>query len=1623
MPDLFDTVAELPASPKADVFDHLAPDKPAGDLFDQVAAAPSPNALRLQAVAIGAEPPRNALEQDIQNLHGRSRGSGMGFREAPGTSKTRSLYDLATAPLATLANGVTAQMVNDARDVLMANSEVNQLAAVAKAQGFPLSTAQVQQLYEARIARPQQKPEKIDQAVAGVQNVAANAVNSLTSPVGIATLGQGALPSVLGKAVTGAFVADMARHTPEAARAAGEASVNGDLQQKIEAYGNLGVTAAFAAGMGQHLGKGVSLPNRGAARTIEDLPASPENTISSPEPARINEFTPEPEPTVAENARVDAQPRETGPVVSQEPPVIESQTPSSLDQSPTVKESLQVDAQPRETSPVVSQEPDLVRDKPAQTSSPAPVAGENGWHEVFRVDRSDVPSGDEFRKGAHWGTLEQANAILRREQEAGRKPGLFRRALIKSSNPLQTFDGGFWEKVVKEADQAGNDAIVYPNEGEGVGGVSYIPLQKESLHPTSTDGFELVNGQYMRVAGDMPDAIKSLTIPESVELNELRITKENRGYAPDKVETFLDGLKVDTNGKVFDAVQGLPIAAWNGLVDITKAAYVGGKKLAEAIQEGIDWLRENHPGVTFNERELRQELGRAAEPDLRQHGQRLLGGPLSEETLGNISAFDYARRTNESDRETAQRILDNHPLDDVVQLLTSEGRRGIDGPVQTVLYDLALERLAKEEQLAALMGQHEQSSRLSRQQGDISDMELSRRTDLAQSLQAANRFGLMSVGGILHTARRQFEKATGKAGEIADKAAESIRRAFADGFARGRENAMQDKTLNTELGRAVDAGIATHPQILLEAGKQVKTLEERQALIQQRLQAIRNNRLARVKETIGSGVPPEEVPGNPLDELLRTELRRVQGKLRDVMMQNDAVVDTTGKTLGDLLAAASSVPGGGAKRLGRVLQERFKQLVTDARRKELDRLSKDTPSLPRKVKHEFERLLELSNLGLFNDRQLYEKVREKYGLPSWTAEIQSEVNRRAEAIQKMPRDSLQRQRATGDLLTYLKRQTRTAARELPMAFWYAHVLSEPFTHLKNVIGNLYNGAAYTGLAALKSPRDIPGMIVELGRGLAAGTLDAADVIKTGQQTGIRFGAKLDAAPVIERLPKIFLPWKLVWRTLAAEDMLFFRAQEEMRSHVEAARMARAEGKEGKALKQRIADIMGRTEEKVTAAQLQAHQEGLTGLDLRRRTDQILHQQRPEALRETARDHALRSTFNQRPEGVLGSLANSYNAQAAKFSASPDLAPRMVGSVMRLAVPFTGVVTNVVNEGLMYVPPVGYSRAIWGHLRGRMMGREVKQGEVIDTAVKATVGLLMIAGLGSLAAKNLEDDDPQFMIYGRGPSDRKQRQALEALGWRPYTVKMGSQYINYSQSPTALALSWVGNYLDARKWKSMDKTDALNRVALASLYLGNVVTDSSWLDGMAGLITVLDKEPNAKAGEKALQQAARTAAGFVIPNAVMQVDQLFDANAYEANSVETSVILATPFARRTLKPAVNALGEPITKERIRQFVSERKADPLWELLNAKGAWPSVVDQTVYVGVKGSDRYRALTPDERYDFTVASGQRLKTLLTKILPALQRADSETAQRLVRAATDNARAIERAKLSGYNTGHIATH
>ena len=71
-------------------------------------------------------------------------------------------------------------------------------------------------------------------------------------------------------------------------------------------------------------------------------------------------------------------------------------------------------------------------------------------------------------------------------------------------------------------------------------------------------------------------------------------------------------------------------------------------------------------------------------------------------------------------------------------------------------------------------------------------------------------------------------------------------------------------------------------------------------------------------------------------------------------------------------------------------------------------------------------------------------------------------------------------------------------------------------------------------------------------------------------------------------------------------------------------------------------------------------------------------QRPAALREDARQFALRTTFNNDPYGALGFVAGLLNQ--AKASADPKI--RVAAN---LITPFTNIVSNVVNESLNFTP--------------------------------------------------------------------------------------------------------------------------------------------------------------------------------------------------------------------------------------------------------------------------------------------------------------------------------------------------
>jgi hypothetical protein len=254
MPDIFDQLdAPAVTAAKPDVFDEVASSGPGtGDIFDEVSSAGgTPTALSLSPAR---KIPASNEERGAADFSALQKAGALPQYEGQSI----------TEPLVKVAKSVTGQQVEDAFDYL------NQKWAgfVAPKMGVPLSDQEKQEVVGSR----SEPPATAAKVTAGAQNVAAGAANAFTSPLGIATLGQGALPQLAQRLISLGFAVDMGRHLPEAAQAAGAASVSGDAQEKTEAFGSLVVDAALITSLAKHgLTVEGKVPAEKQAAVLDDL--------------------------------------------------------------------------------------------------------------------------------------------------------------------------------------------------------------------------------------------------------------------------------------------------------------------------------------------------------------------------------------------------------------------------------------------------------------------------------------------------------------------------------------------------------------------------------------------------------------------------------------------------------------------------------------------------------------------------------------------------------------------------------------------------------------------------------------------------------------------------------------------------------------------------------------------------------------------------------------------------------------------------------------------------------------------------------------------------------------------------------------------------------------------------------------------------------------------------------------------------------------------------------------------------------------------------------------------------------------------------------------------------------
>jgi len=217
---------------------------------------------------------------------------------------------------------------------------------------------------------------------------------------------------------------------------------------------------------------------------------------------------------------------------------------------------------------------------------------------------------------------------------------------------------------------------------------------------------------------------------------------------------------------------------------------------------------------------------------------------------------------------------------------------------------------------------------------------------------------------------------------------------------------------------------------------------------------------------------------------------------------------------------------------------------------------------------------------------------------------------------------------------------------------------------------------------------------------------------------------------------------------------------------------------------------------------------------------------------------------------------------------------------------------------------------------------------------------------------------------------------------------------------------MGNWFDAKRWRKLDERSAWDRVAFVMSNSGKVITQQSFLDGLAGLASALNRD-NVKGGDELAKSVGRSASSFVVPNALRQIDRWFDPTVYDAPTVQAALVASIPFVRRSERPALNPWGDPVRAEVTKRFTSTWKPAPVEQILIDRGLWISAPRKDSML-VDGEP----VTEDEFYEFVRGRGKALRRLVgdaetTKLLQTGEDTDvGRLWGRLTRAAAAEGRA-----------------
>ena len=514
------------------------------------------------------------------------------------------------------------------------------------------------------------------------------------------------------------------------------------------------------------------------------------------------------------------------------------------------------------------------------------------------------------------------------------------------------------------------------------------------------------------------------------------------------------------------------------------------------------------------------------------------------------------------------------------------------------------------------------------------------------------------------------------------------------------------------------------------------------------------------------------------------------------------------------------------------------------------------------------------------------------------------------------------QRAARNIIEAGKKNPRERAKAIEKAYratgfdvfleyWYNAILSGPWTHLYNVLStgaNVLNSLPVTaGAAAIGAGKKLTGIqwgverdrvlgseVYARGVGLLTGAVDGAKAFGTTMRTG----GVSDNVDRLDTQVRRAIPGALgtVIRTpsrlLSAEDEFFKATARRMQLNAISLRMAHAEGLRGDAMTARAAELAKNPTEYLSAE---------------------------------ADNFARYLTF----QTEMGPGGKAVLRVLDAWPAS------------RIVVPFVRTPINLMKTTVEHSP--------FAPLLTEWRDDVKAGGARADVALaKMAVGMGYGMAIATAAGYGL--------VTGAAPADKTERGALEASGWKPFSIRVGDQYVDYRRMDPFASILGIAATLGQPQTPHGKPADLAS--AFVSGFLGQL-TDKTFLTGLSDFVAAASDESGSK-----IEAWVKRFAGSFVPAIASQTAQTIDPSKRVTETLADTMQSRIPGMSQNLPAQRDILGDPL-----------RTFSPVTPVENDRAA-AAIVSTGARIGELGKTlQGRKLTGQEYDAYERLAGQYLR------------------------------------------------